>query len=147
MLHLLMPYNHWFNSITRFLSAATMYQSMQISHLKWPYVPLQFSPFPSSWYPVSQLQMKLPIVLVQLCSQPPFAMLHSLMSVKQQGILRLWHGDYDTRDLWQLCRLNKQFSHPWCSVHFLPAMHTHTNYHITCIVLHPMKFWSSYKFY
>ena len=48
--------------------------------------PLQFNPFTSSWYPVSQLQMKLPMVLVQLCSQPPFAMLHSLISVEQQII-------------------------------------------------------------
>ena len=26
------------------------------------------------------------MVFVQLCSQPPFAVLHSLMSMKQQGI-------------------------------------------------------------
>ena len=45
------------------------------------HIPLQFNPFPSSWYPVSQLQMKLPMVLLQLCWQPPFAMLHSLMSI------------------------------------------------------------------
>ena len=50
-------------------------------------LPMQFNPFSSSWYPVSQLQMKLPMVLVQLWSQPPFAVLHSLMSMKQQGIL------------------------------------------------------------
>ena len=30
--------------------------------------------------------MKLPMVLVQLCSQRPFAVLHSLMSMEQRGI-------------------------------------------------------------
>ena len=45
--------------------------------------PPQLNPFSSSLYPVPQLQMKFPIVLVQLCSQPPFPVLHSLMSVEQ----------------------------------------------------------------
>ena len=31
--------------------------------------------------------MKLPMVFVQLYSQPPFPVLHSSMSMKQQGIL------------------------------------------------------------
>ena len=48
--------------------------------------PLQFNPLSSSPYPVLQLQLKLPMVLVQLCSQPPFAVWHSLMSVEQQNI-------------------------------------------------------------
>ena len=50
--------------------------------------PLQFNPFSSSWYPVSQLQVKLPMVLVQLRSQPPFEVVHSLISIEEQTILR-----------------------------------------------------------
>ena len=32
--------------------------------------------------------MKLPALLVQLCSQPPFEDVHSLISIEEQGILR-----------------------------------------------------------
>ena len=48
--------------------------------------PLQFNPFSSSWYPVSQLQMKLPMVSVQLCSQPPFPASHSSMSMMNNKV-------------------------------------------------------------
>ena len=65
--------------------ASHSFVELQLCHFvtigsKFIHVPLQFNPFSYSWYPVSQLQMKLPIVLIQLCSQPPFAVLHSLMS-------------------------------------------------------------------
>ena len=43
-------------------------------------LPVQLNPFPSNRYPMLQLQAKLPTVLVQICSQPPFVVLHSLMS-------------------------------------------------------------------
>ena len=50
-------------------------------------LPLQFNSF--SWYPVSQLQMKLSMVLVQLCSQPPFPVLHSLLVLRNNKALIL----------------------------------------------------------
>ena len=47
--------------------------------------PVQFNPSPSSRYPPSQLQKKLPMVLVHLCSHPPFAVSHSSMSMEQEN--------------------------------------------------------------
>ena len=49
-------------------------------------LPLQFKPFSASRYPTSQLQAKLPMVLLHICSHPPFAVSHSLMSIEQEDI-------------------------------------------------------------
>ena len=43
-------------------------------------LPEQLNPFSSKRYPTVQLQEKLPTALVQICSQPPLVVLHSLMS-------------------------------------------------------------------
>ena len=43
-------------------------------------LPLQANPSSSNSYPGSQLQMKLPIVLLQFWSHPPLSVSHSLMS-------------------------------------------------------------------
>ena len=56
----------------------------------WYCSPLQFKPFWSNMCPSWQLQVELPMVSVQSCSHPPFAVSHSLMSVMQQVIVVPW---------------------------------------------------------
>ena len=56
----------------------------------WYCSPLQFKPFWSNRCPSWQLQVELPMVSVQSCSHPPFAVSHSLMSVMQQVIVVPW---------------------------------------------------------
>ena len=57
--------------------------------------------------------MKLPMVFVQLCSQPPFAVLHSLMSMKQQGIeFFLLEGSNSlTKQSWDKTPYGERMSH------------------------------------
>lgn len=50
-------------------------------------LPLQLRPFPASTYPEPQEQVKLPWLLVQVWSQPPLLVAHSLMSVEKGWVV------------------------------------------------------------
>ena len=60
----------------------------EVSTVDWP---LQFNPFLSSWKPVLQMQWKLPMVLLHICSQPPLLVSHSLMSGLKDVHKQWWH--------------------------------------------------------
>ena len=53
-------------------------------------LPVQLRPFPASTYPEPQEQVKLPWLLVQVWSQPPLLVAHSLMSVEKGCVVSYW---------------------------------------------------------
>ena len=113
---------HWSHM---YASPVHTHQYLQMVHSEWIYVikcfcwpmnfvdlrfclPMQFNPSTSSRYPTSQLQKKLPMVLLHLCSHPPFAVSHSSMSRVQENTSL--HVHYICRHFQMISKLTKYCS-------------------------------------
>ena len=111
-------------------------------------LPLQFKPFLPSRYPTAQLQAKLPMVLLHICSHPPFAVSHSLMSMEQENMplyIALcrdiyWSHNYNSHVLYSSVYAHNQSCSMWkklttCAVKSIPfkAIYACTAEASTCV--------------